>query len=537
MRRRRTLAALALALLASSLALGAPRAGAIDSFPLDGHMTLSNDNFTVHYNGNDRDKVCQNFITEQRAGDILGMLDRARTYYSTKLGFDPLASGVHVSVDDFTAHCFEHGAQPASVPEPLNRFDAFVEPLGGGFDDIHLNVQTGLTYQIVAHQVFHLVEDALAPGADRWLQEATAEWAAVRANNAAGGTEANPDRTMDCVGSRCGDSDYDKNGYPGWMLIQYLAERYSDSKVKQLWVNVPSNATALDALAGVIDVPLATFYNDFANKRLNGDFKFPLLASAIPETYGGFVVGNKDASADLNVAVNHLAARYLYLKHAAADAACFQSTLAISIAIPAGVESHPGYYAGTTGSSVQPLTVSGSDASISVPWNTCAGSPDAYLSLPNDSLDLDGREFVVTVTQKVEFDRPASPTSPPPGAHVLGTVVPAPDSSPAPTLKIYAPEVLRVSTKSRRLRFVVFSSSDGKLQATLGSTSLGTASLRGGNNDVRFVLPAQLFTSLRTKSSSNLLQLTSQSPSGATGATFTRKVVIQPAPKKKPKRR
>ena len=67
--------------------------------------------------------------------------------------------------------------------------------------------------------------------------------------------------------------------------------------------------------------------------------------------------------------------------------------------------------------------------------------------------------------------------------------------------------------------------------------SLGTASLRSGNNDVRFVLPKQLFNSLRTKSASNLLQLTSVSPSGSKGATVTRRVLVQTPKKPKPKHR
>jgi len=119
---------------------------------------------------------------------------------------------------------------------------------------------------------------------------------------------------------------------------------------------------------------------------------------------------------------------------------------------------------------------------------------------------------------------------------VSGTVVAAPTTDPAPTLKIYAPEVLRVSTKTRVLRFVVFSSGEGKLGAILGSTNLGSASLRSGNNDIRFVLPTQLFKSLRAKSASNVLALTSQSPTGAKGATFTRHVVVQTPPKPKKKK-
>ena len=52
----------------------------------------------------------------------------------------------------------------------------------------------------------------MAAGAQQWLTEGLAEWASVRANAAAGGLEQNPDRTMDCVGSECGDSEFDRNG-------------------------------------------------------------------------------------------------------------------------------------------------------------------------------------------------------------------------------------------------------------------------------------------------------------------------------------
>src|SRR5213078_920013 len=138
----------------------------------------------------------------------------------------------------------------------------------------------------------------------------------------------------------------------------------------------------------------------------------------------------------------------------------------------------------------------------------------AYLSLPNDSLGMDGREFTVSGSVGVDPNAPAAPSEPPPGAHVIGT-------------PIAAPEVLRVSSKTRLLRFVVFSSGDGRLGAVLGSAGLGSAALRSGNNDVRFVLPTQLFQSLWSKRSSNVLQLTSESPSGTKGATFTRRVVVR----------
>ena len=59
MRRPRTLAALAFGLLA--LAVTVPSASATDPFPLNGAMIMSNANFTLHFNGNDRDTPCENF--------------------------------------------------------------------------------------------------------------------------------------------------------------------------------------------------------------------------------------------------------------------------------------------------------------------------------------------------------------------------------------------------------------------------------------------------------------------------------------------
>lgn len=542
-RLRSTLAALALLLLAGSLTVSVPRASAIDPFPFTGIQTLSSAHFMVHYNRNDADATCNDAVTQEQAGDIAGMFERAYALYASWGYPAPVDDGdtlVDVSVDDFSAGCVSDGG--IAVPAPLDRWDALITDIApAGAGEIHLDIDTAFSYRIVAHELFHLVENAMAPTADPWLQEGTAEWAATRATFAQGGTEDSAGGTLDCVGSQCGDTEAEKNGYPGWMLIEYLAERYDDAKVKAVWDQATANPgiSATTDLAAVLTTSLPIFYNDFANARLTGNFTFAPLKGALPAPVATIMVGGSTGSLPAgNVAVNHLAARYLALKHNVGTGPCFEASLTINVAIPAGVESYPAYWAGTAGALAQPLTVSGSNASITVPWNTCADSPDASLSLPNDTLDLDGREFVVTGTVSVDTTKPATASAPPPGAHVIGTVVNAPTSDPAPTLKVYAPEVLRVSAKTRLLRFVVFSSGDGKLGAVLGSTGLGSASLRGGNNDVRFVLPTQLFQSLRSKSASNILRLTSQSPSGAKGATFTRHVVVQapPKPKKKSKK-
>jgi hypothetical protein len=535
-------AALALALLAVVLV---PAASATDPFPTTGIATLSSANFTIHYSRNDLDTTCANFITQQTAGDVLGMLQRARSFYiAMGLGFPapkPDTDGfVHVSIDDLNQVCVPRGTIPGSTPLPLSRWDAVVVPIGGGADDIHLDANKGLNYPVIAHEVFHLVEDALVPDVDQWLQEGTAEWAAVRAVKDEGGAEVNPDRAVDCVGAECGDSEFDKNGYPGWMLFEYLAERYGDSKVKAVWDQAVANPAAAGTtdLTNVLPVSLASFFNDYTTARLTGSFTLAALKGQLPEAYATLPAGTTSGvlpSGD--VAVNHLAVRYITISHGSDPTApCFAATLTLNVGLPGGVTSTPYYYPNTKGATAQALTVSGSTAAITVPWNTCGASPLAYLSLPNDTLGADGREFTVGGSVSVDVNTPASPSDPPAPVTVIGPVVPAPSTDPAPTLKVYAPEVLRVSSKTRLLRFAVFSSGDGRLDAALGSTSLGSAALRSGNNDIRFVLPNSLVKALRRTSSASVLQLTSISLGGTRGATVTRRVYVQP-PKKKPKRR
>jgi hypothetical protein len=543
-RLRPTLAALTLVLLSGALTAFVPRASATDPFPINPVVTLSSDHFMIHYSGDDQ-STCTNFITQEKAGDLLAMFEEAYRQFHDLMGYPiPVDDGdgkVDVSVDDFTSDCVPYGTIPPSTPLPYDRWDAIVAPNGTpGSDDIHLNAITGRTFHIVSHELFHLMEDAIAPGTDRWLQEGASEWAAVRADLATGGDEANPDRTTDCVGAECGDTDFDKNGYPGWMLFEYLAERYGDAKVRAVWDQAAVSGPGTPGttiLAAVLPISLGTFFNDYTTARLTGSFTSPVLAGTLPNAYAILdVPETTGAVPGGGAAVNHLAVRYLALSHGSSTGPCYQASLRITVGIPSGVQSTPTYYANTKGASAQPLTVSGSSATITVPWNTCTGSPDAYLSLPNDSLGLDGRLFTVSGSVTVDKSKPATASEPPPGVHVIGSVITAPTSDPPPLLQVYAPEVVHVSTKTRLLRLAVFSSGDGKLQALLGSMNLGTASLRSGNNDVRFVLPKQLFNSLRTKSVSNLLQLTSVSPSGSKGATFTRRVLV-PTPKKpKPKR-
>jgi hypothetical protein len=542
----------ALIALAASLAVGVPRAAAIDPFPTTGVATLASDHFRIHFS---RDQaVCKTAaISQERAGDILGLAERAYALYAS-WGYTAPGYLADISVDDFSTVCISHGSIPLGTPPPLDRWDAVMEPVAPGVDEIHLKFSTGLEYHVIAHEVFHLFEDAVAAGAaDQWLHEGLAEWASVRANDAAGGLELNPDRTMDCVGSECGDSEFDRNGYPGWMLFEYLAERFGDAKVKSVLDTAAANPawSGTEVLSSVV-TPLGPtfgkFFEDYTTARLTGNFTLAALAGVLPKTQATIVVGSSTGNiSPVTLAVNHLAVRYVDFAHGldTDTGACFSASLDLKVVLPPGVATTPYYSANVKGSVPQALTVSGNTATLNqIPWNTCGASPHAYVSLPNESHDvapsiaLDGREFSVSGHVTVDKSKPASATEAPAGVKISGPVIQTPTSDPAPELTMHAPELMRVSAKTRLLRFIVFSSGDGALNATLGSTWLGAAGLHAGNNDVRYILPTKLLKSLRkTSTPANVLTLTSYSPGGTQGASVTRRVAMKPVPKPKPKKR
>jgi hypothetical protein len=201
---------------------------------------------------------------------------------------------------------------------------------------------------------------------------------------------------------------------------------------------------------------------------------------------------------------------------------CYAATLTLNVAIPAGVQSRPYFYWPSTGSTPIPLALSGSNATLSLPWDTCTWDLTGLLSIPNDSTSTDGVVFTVSGTLTVDKTRPTTSTPPPPGSYA-GPTVPAPAAEDAPAIALYGPETLRVSKSKRLVRLVVFSSGQGKLQAQLGATILGTRALRAGNNDLRFTLPTGFARTLAAKST---LAVTSLSTTGERGATITRKLVF-----------
>ena len=89
------------------------------------------------------------------------MAERAYTLYSG-WGYTAPAASIDISVDDFATNCVQFGSLTPAVFS--DRWDAGITPLAPGVDQVHLNkVQSGLGYHVIAHEVFHLFEDAGTP--------------------------------------------------------------------------------------------------------------------------------------------------------------------------------------------------------------------------------------------------------------------------------------------------------------------------------------------------------------------------------------
>jgi hypothetical protein len=578
--RARSLAVVAVlgALIAFALAVAVPRASAVEPFPIL-PKTMLTDHFAIHYNTDPDLSADPAYITQQQATDLGGWAERAYALYlSWGYPAPPTGPGGHI---DLNVQFFDLGGAPwtyadaAVEPCLLAAVAAIPSMCGAGANPppgtgagvagtIEIDNGRGLNVHEVAHVVFNIFELGIwnesQPHVENnyyWLEQTAAEWAAFRVESFLTPVQTSlgqSDNTGDCVGGDCGKVGYDRAGDPGWTFMEYLSERYGPDIVKAFFdraavvndVTKPATDYVFDVLAAK-GASFESVFTDYTIARLTGNFSILAIKGLLPTPTVSPLVGSISGPIPTSyVAVSHFAARYITLRHgdlAGNDTGtCYAASLALNVALPAGINARPYYYANTTGAAAQALSISGSNASITVPWNTCKGSADAYLSLPNPSTDsaANGKEFTITGTLTVDTSTPTAATLPPTPVYT-GPTVAAPATDVAPTIFVYGAELIRVSTVDRMIRLIVFSSGEGSLQASAGTTNLGTFQLRAGNNDVRFKLPQSLVDTLRKPASkrdasSSVLTLKCLSPAGVAGVTIARKLtLVKPAaPKKKP---
>jgi hypothetical protein len=545
--------ALAAAVTAAVLALPAS-AVPLPRPPGDHQITTAH--FVVHYDTS----LGADYTTETQAGDVAAYAERAYAL-ETSWGYPtPLNDGdghIDIYLADLSSMPGVIGyAEPDGSP-PYPSPDSGAIVLSTPDEMAGLATGEGLSQQqeeqkTIAHELFHLFQFATwvtGVQSDSWLLEGTAQWAGFSAVGFPGGSVVTdvgpPDIALTChddipLGQMCDSDPYIEGGYSRWAFFQMLANKYGMSFIHNVLVNGAAGQSAATALTNAIAAKgssLSSDFNEYAMRLMDGDFGVPALAAIRPPVQQSIVGGVASATLPtLLVPVNHLSARYVTFQRGDGDGShpCYAATLSISVTMPTGTSAQPYYFWDVPGSTPQALNVSGGTASITVPWDTCNwGAARGWLSIPNASTGVDAADFTVTSSVSVDLNTPAAATNPPDPTSMWGTTVPVPTTDVPPSIDVFGPELLQLSAKSPTIRLIVDSSGPGTVNATLGSTVLGTYSLRAGNNDVRFLVPKGLLTSLRrSASASNLLTLTPMSPAGTVaGPAVTRHVVITAVPK------
>jgi hypothetical protein len=354
-------------------------------------------------------------------------------------------------------------------------------------------------------------------------------------------------------------ADYLGNGDSRWPFFEYLSEKYGAGFAKDVFTlglaGAPSAVSALDNALQAKGTTLAAAYNAWQLTQLTSSYSVPALQAVRPPAYGapiftGAMTTDKlfpGAAPNSNgtsqtMAVNHLSTRFLKFMRGPAigqttASVCWKATLALNVAIPAGTLSQPVFHWDGPGSSTVPLSINGSTATASIPWDTCTWSSGAgLLSLPNASKAVDAADFVVTASLTVDPSIQVTsivPAPPPTRVPVTSPVVPVSSLDIAPTIEVFGPQLLTLSATASQIRLIVSASGEGLVSATLGSLALGTATLRAGNNDVRFTVPKGTLSAVRRSAGpSNVLTLTPTAANGtSTGVPVTRTISVTAAPK------
>jgi hypothetical protein len=553
--------------------------------------TLDSPNFRVHYQSNHITAV--NWaITQTQAGDIAALAERALAAITADGYPRPLSDGGLGGDDRFDIYVEDFSSlnNAFNTVTGFTKWDVDGDT-SSGYIELAGNLQAGpstaFTQHVIAHQVFNLVQLAMwlpTDLSDYWLLTASAEWMGYRVDGypAPPSAKLGPaDMSLDCrdpFGGNLGgpidtfppsnlcdlQSDYRGNGDSRWPFFEYLSEKYGASFVKDIFAQglavAPTAVDAVDDALRARGTDLASAYNAWALDAVTSGWTIPSLQTVRPTPYGPTIYTGASTTAKLfagplptvmvptlKVPVNHLSTRYLEFVRGpqlggTTSTACWKATLTLSVSIPAGTSSQPVFYWDGSGTSAAtPLAINGSTASASIPWDTCTWlAGEGFLSLPNASNPVspsqvvDAADFIVSA--KLDLSNPLStvtplvPSLPPIPVTVTGPIVSAPSADVAPTITVFGPQLLTLSSTATQIRLIVSASSEGQVKAALGTLALGTVNLRAGNNDVRFTVPkGTLATVRRSAGASNVLTLTPTSATGATtGTAVTRTISVTP---------
>jgi hypothetical protein len=498
-------------------------------------QTVSGAHFNVYYTD---DPGVADYVSQAQAGNVLAAAERAYANY-VAAGFPTPAVGASGKTELYVLD--------------LTPWKISAMYCNGTVVEDKTTVTSEAMEFSVGTDIFTQVEQQVG-SAQTWLVDGAAAWASWRALGypAASIADIGPfDMTLDCSSAadkaNCSKtSSYENLGGSRWPFYEYLTEKYGPLFIVDVFA--AAQAAGGDGLAGLQNALIAkgtslgTEYGAYAAKLLTHTWTAATLNAATIPVSGSLIQTGISSGAipPESFGINHLSTKFVEIDrgNGSNTQACYAARLTLKVQIPSGVTTQPTFYWAASGDAPVSLTVSGNTASATVPWDTCAWQSKGYLALPNTSL-VDGTSFVVSGRLDVDFSTPASSAVPPAATNQFGQTIDASSFSPAPTLSLFGPALVKISANATQLRLIVGSSGEGSVVAMIGSTVLGTVAVTPGSNDLRFTLPQAFLRSLRRSAGTAVLTLTPVAPDSTTkGSPITRHVSIAAAaPKKKLKRK
>jgi hypothetical protein len=505
--------------------------------------------FAIHYDG---DPTAADYITQVQAGVLASYLEQA---YTTLTGL-----GFSAPVDDAVAtpgliDYYVVDLSQEEVPYALGP-DAAGTPASGSVDFGKSEIDTSQEAWEAAAALFAIAEFRSwnsIPANDYWAFWGPAQWFGFKTVGYPGVSvnDLGPvGGSLDCDDpynplaqqQRCSQVPFEEEGQSHWTFWELMAQRFGPTFLSDLFSQQNSSgSSALAALQATLTAKgtnLDDAFHDWSVRTMTGGWNIPALDATAPPLAATISTGAGTASLGTQTfSVDHLATRYIAFTRGdnAGDHPCFQATLTITVGYPSTITARPVFYWNAPGTAGVELTpTSSTSATATLPWDTCRWANNkGLLSLTNSSTTTNAALFTVASSIAVDTTKPASATAGPSQLPVYGGQTTVPNGDIAPSIDVFGPLVLHVSASRPVLRLIVQSSGDGVLLAYLGSVSLGTPTLRAGNNDLRFTVPKTLLTRLRRSASlASLLTLTPKSASGAVfGTMVSRQVTVTPAAK------
>jgi hypothetical protein len=386
--RNRLLFALVLGLVASSYAGTASAAGPV----LREKVTSAN--FVVHYT---TDAATPDAIAPATAQLVADNAEKSLAAEEAAFGFDPPLTGSDGHIDIYV-----YSFRRANA-------DGLTSPLSPDADQsessIFIGVDKAQDLSVVAHEVFHVLQDSVWVLGGGFLDEATAEWAQQRTFPSEGfSVDLDPGVPLDCVDAAV----CPQGGYQSWSFFEFLAERHGPRVVREIFDQArnlrvnrtgETSLTAIGAALAAHGATLGDAFRDFALANIDGDY-------TLGQLQGSGIGGLTDAKAlrtgsssgkvpRRRTTVDHLATSYIPVTGGGGKrkGRCRKATLRLNVSGPTA-DAAAGYVVGSH-KATRVALVGGRGSVTLRSWSTCSKS-ELTLALINTGVAGDGRAFAVT---------------------------------------------------------------------------------------------------------------------------------------------